>query len=52
MVDAAYRPMLMFETPVMVVTFVMMGRFLENSAKVKSKWVFYVTFSEAIVFLF
>ena len=36
MIDPSYTPMVMFETPVMVITFVMMGRYLENSAKEKT----------------
>lgn len=36
MADPSYHPMVMFETPVMVITFVMLGRFLENSAKAKT----------------
>lgn len=36
MFDETYHPMVMFETPVMVFTFVMLGRFLENSAKAKT----------------
>lgn len=36
LIDVHYSPMVMFETPVMVITFVMMGRFLENSAKVRA----------------
>ncbi len=36
MFDARYHAMIMFETPVMVMTFVMLGRFLENSAKAKT----------------
>jgi Cu+-exporting ATPase len=36
MVDPSYHAMIMFETPVMVITFVMLGRFLENSAKAKT----------------
>ena len=36
MSDSLYRPMIMFETPVMVITFVMIGRYLENSAKART----------------
>lgn len=35
-IGPSYHPMIYFETPVMVLTFVMMGRFLENSAKAKT----------------